>query len=258
MSTKEVGGLKFSLVGGNPYALFTISGIASPASRYLRNAWSGLMWNLMEVGKVRKFQNMSATSFWSANRRPMSATQFLESLFGVLPEFFKNEDELRAVLSSPETCKELLAELAEKGLDREMLGAMQTIIDGENRDLFDVLAFVAFAADPVTRAQRAEAANVASATEFTDKQTAFVDFVLAQYIVQALDELDQEKLSSLLKLKYKNALAVAFAELGKPEQVRRVFVDFQKYLYASSKGGHAESRRLISNKVTDQKDLRAH
>jgi len=182
-------------------------------------------------GKARSIQSMTATTFWSADGRPMSAAQFLEVLYGTLPEFFKDEDELRKIWSAPDTRKALLAGLAEKGFSKEPLAEMQKIIEAENSDLFDVLAFVAFAADPVTRAERAEAAKVASAAAFTDKQTAFVDFVLAQYVAQGVDELDQEKLSPLLKLKYKNALADAFAELGKPEQVRRVFVDFQKYLY---------------------------
>ena len=182
-------------------------------------------------GKARSIQSMTATTFWSADGRPMSAAQFLEVLYGTLPEFFKDEDELRKIWSAPDTRKALLAGLAEKGFSKEPLAEMQKIIEAENSDLFDVLAFVAFAANPVTRAERAEAAKVASAAAFTDKQTAFVDFVLAQYVAQGVDELDQEKLSPLLKLKYKNALADAFAELGKPEQVRRVFVDFQKYLY---------------------------
>lgn len=58
-----------------------------------------------------------------------------------------------------------------------------------------------------------------------------MEFVLAQYVKQGVDELDQEKLSPLLKLKYNNAIADAFVELGKPEQVRRVFVGFQRHLY---------------------------
>lgn len=183
-------------------------------------------------GKARSIQSMTATTFWSADGRPMSAAQFLEVLYGTLPEFFKDEDELRKIWSVPETRKALLAGLAEKGFSKEPLAEMQKIIEAENSDLFDVLAFVGFAAAPVTRAERAEAARVASAAAYTDKQTAFVDFVLAQYVAQGVDELDQEKLSPLLKLKYKNALADAFAELGKPEQVRQVFVDFQKYLYS--------------------------
>jgi type I restriction enzyme R subunit len=51
---------------------------------------------------------MTATSFWSADGTPMSAAQFLESLYGALPEFFKDEDELRAIWSDPGTRKALL------------------------------------------------------------------------------------------------------------------------------------------------------
>ncbi|MCM8597572.1 MAG: DEAD/DEAH box helicase family protein [Candidatus Accumulibacter sp.] len=182
-------------------------------------------------GKARHIQSMMATTFWSGNGRPMSAAQFLEALYGTLPEFFKDEDELRRIWSAPDTRKALLAGLAEKGFGKEALSEMQAIIEAENSDLFDVLAYVAFAAEPVTRAERAAAAKAATATEFTDKQRAFVDFVLAQYVKQGVHELDQEKLSPLLKLRYNNAIADAFADLGKPEQIRKVFLGFQKHLY---------------------------
>ena len=99
---------------------------------------------------------------------------------------------------------------------------------------------MAFAAEPVTRIERAAAAHAAAAIEFTDKQRAFVDFVLAQYIKQGVDELDAEKLSPLLQLKY-SALGDAFAELGKPEQVRRVFVGFQRFLYQQASAGQARA-----------------
>ncbi|MEO7335331.1 MAG: DEAD/DEAH box helicase family protein [Caldimonas sp.] len=185
-------------------------------------------------GKERKIQHMTATTFWSADGRPMSAMQFLKALFGALPEFFKDEDELRRIWSAPDTRKALLAGLADKGFGREPLAEMQKIIEAENSDLFDVLAYVAFAAEPVTRANRAAAAKSATVAEFTDKQQAFVDFVLAQYVKQGVDELDQEKLSPLLKLRY-SALADAFADLGQPEQVRGVFVGFQRHLYAAAR-----------------------
>ena len=182
-------------------------------------------------GKERKIQHMTATTFWSADGRPMSAAQFLEVLYGTLPEFFKDEDELRRIWSAPDTRKALLAGLADKGFGREPLAEMQKIIEAEKSDLFDVLAYVAFAAEPVTRAERAAAAHAAAATEFTERQQAFVDFVLAQYVRLGVDELDSDKLPPLLKLKYGNALSDAFKDLGKPEQVRRVFAGFQKYLY---------------------------
>jgi type I restriction enzyme R subunit len=43
-----------------------------------------------------------------------------------------------------------------------------------------------------------------------------------------MNELDAEKLSPLLTLKYRNAIADAFAELGRPDQVLQTFVGFQR------------------------------
>jgi type I restriction enzyme R subunit len=182
-------------------------------------------------GKARRLQSMSATSYWSLDGTPMSAAQFLQTLYGTLPEFFKDEDQLRQIWSDPDTRKALLAGLAEKGFGKEPLAEMQRIIEAESSDLYDVLAYVAFAADPLTRETRAAKAKASSAHDYTDKQRAFVDFVLAQYVRQGVEELDNEKLSPLLRLKYRNALQDAFHELGQPDQVRKVFVGFQRYLY---------------------------
>lgn len=46
---------------------------------------------------------------------------------------------------------------------------------------------------------------------------------------EAVDELDQNKLTPLLRLRYNNAIADATAELGKPEHIRELFAGFQKY-----------------------------
>ena len=182
-------------------------------------------------GKVRTIQSMTATTFWSADGKPMSAAQFLESMFGALPEFFKDEDELRALWSTPDTRRKLLEGLADKGFGKEPLAEMQTVIEAQSSDLFDVLAYVAFALTPHTRAERAAMAKAEVHAQFTDKQQAFVDFVLAQYVKEGVEELDAEKLTPLLRLRYNNAIADAVADLGSADQIRRVFVGFQKYLY---------------------------
>ena len=187
-------------------------------------------------GKERAIRHMTATTFWSADGKPMSAAQFLKSLFGTLPEFFKDEDELRRLWSDPATRKSLLAGLADKGFGREPLGEMQKAVEAADCDLFDLLAYVAFATAPLTREQRADAARAATAAEFTDRQRAFVDFVLAQYVKQGVDELDNEKLAPLLRLKYGAALSDAFDQLGRPDQVRGVFVGFQRHLYEQRAG----------------------
>jgi type I restriction enzyme R subunit len=184
-------------------------------------------------GKARMIQSMTATTFWSADGRPMSATQFLESLFGVLPEFFKDEEELRTLWSAPDTRRALLMGLADKGFSKEPLNEMQKIIDAENSDLFDVLAYVAFAFAPETRAQRADKAKAETHQHLNDRQQVFLDFVLAQYVTQGVEELDTEKLTPLLRLKYNNAISDAVTDLGGTAQIRTMFSGFQKYLYAS-------------------------
>ena len=182
-------------------------------------------------GKERQIQHMSATSFWHPDGTPMSAAQFMEALFGKLPEFFKDEDELRVIWSAPDTRRKLLEGLAEKGFGKDQLAEMQVIINAENSDLFDVLAYVAYAETPLTREARAKRAKVVIGSQFNDKQQAFLTFVLAHYVSSGVEELDEAKLGPLLKLRYNNALADAFADLGAPEAVRQTFVGFQRYLY---------------------------
>ena len=185
-------------------------------------------------GKERTIQHMMATSFWHPDGTPMHAQQFLQALFGKLPEFFKNEAELRALWSAPDTRAKLLEGLAEKGFGRQQMAAMQRIIDAEKSDLFDVLANVAYALPPLTREERATRAKVAIHAHFNSKQEAFLEFVLAQYVKVGVRELDQQKLSPLLKLRYKNAIADAVADLGRPEEIGQIFSGFQKYLYQPS------------------------
>jgi type I restriction enzyme, R subunit len=182
-------------------------------------------------GKERTIQHMMVTTFWHPDGTPMSTQQFLELLFGKLPEFFRNEDELRALWSLPETRAKLLAGLAEKGFGKDQLAEMQKIIDAERSDLFDVLAHVAYALPPVTRDERAAKAKVVISTHFNTKQQVFLDFVLSHYVTVGVEELGQDKLTPLLRLKYHNSIADAVADLGRPDEIGKVFVGFQRYLY---------------------------
>jgi len=54
---------------------------------------------------------------------------------------------------------------------------------------------------------------------------------LSHYVSVGVDELDQEKLTPLLRLKYHNSIADAVADLGRPEEIGKVFVGFQRFLY---------------------------
>jgi type I restriction enzyme R subunit len=161
----------------------------------------------------------------------MSAAQFIEALFGRLPEFFQDEAELRAIWSFPDTRRKLLQGLADQGFGPDQLAEMQRIIDAQKSDLFDVLAHVAYALPPLTREERATKAKVEISTEFNSKQQVFLDFVLSHYVTVGVEELDQDKLSPLLRLAYHDSIADAIADLGDPGEIGRTFAGFQKYLY---------------------------
>ena len=182
-------------------------------------------------GKERRIQSIKATTFWGPDGRPVSAHEFLASLFGRLPDFFRDEDELRAIWSRPDTRKKLLAGLAEKGFDLPSLQEVQRAIDAENSDLYDVLAYIAFAAPMERRATRARQAQAHYPAACSDPQRAFLDFVLAQYVSVGFTELDDEKLPPLIKVRYGDSIDDALAELGNAEGVRRLFVDVQQWLY---------------------------
>ena len=83
----------------------------------------------------------------------------------------------------------------------------------------------------MTREERATQVRPATTAHFNYTQTAFLDFVLAQYVRVGVDELAPEKLWPLLRLKYNNATADAVAELGSPAAIGAIFASFQQYLY---------------------------
>jgi len=221
-----------------PLSIPSVDGVHEEPAEYVKRQRIKVK---LADGKARTIQHMMVTTFWHPDGTPMSAQQFLEMLFGKLPEFFKNEAELRALWSLPDTRAKLLQRLAEKGFGHEQMAEMQRIIDAENSDLFDVLAHVAYALPTLTRQERAERAKADIVSHFNSKQQTFLDFVLAQYVKVGVEELAQDKLSPLLKLKYHNAIADAVADLGKPEEIGKVFAGFQKYLYQDTRSSRQQT-----------------
>jgi type I restriction enzyme R subunit len=183
-------------------------------------------------GKEREIKHMIATSFWSADGKPVSAAEFMNSLFGKLPEFFKDENELREIWSNPVTRKTFLEKLDESGFSKNDLLTLQALIDAEKSDLFDVLEYVAYMKKPITRESRVSAAKNEILAVMDDKQKEFIEFVLSKYIESGDEVLDQEKLPSLLELKY-FALSDAIETLGSVDAVKQNFISFQKYLYSN-------------------------
>ncbi|MEH1766393.1 MAG: type I restriction-modification enzyme R subunit C-terminal domain-containing protein [Nostoc sp.] len=145
--------------------------------------------------------------------------------------YFTDEDELRAIWSRPDTRRALLEGLAEKGYGEEQLTEISRLIDAEKSDLYDVLAYIAYASPPISRRERVLAHKSLIFSRYIGKQQEFLDFILEQYIKAGVGELDRTKLPQLLELKY-HTVRDAIEELGSVANISEVFIGFQQYLYS--------------------------
>ncbi len=137
---------------------------------------------------------------------------------------------MRAIWSKPGTRRKLLRNLEDKGFDRTQLAEIQRALEAEQSDLYDVLAYIAFALPRHTRQERADRARPTIHATFGEKQRAFLDFVLSQYVSEGYEELNEDKLWPLLQLRY-DSPSDAVLNLGPAPDIREMFVSFQQYLY---------------------------
>ena len=107
---------------------------------------------------------------------------------------------------------------------------MAEVINAEKSDVFDVLAYVAFATPTVTRRERVETRKPGILSHYDERLQAFLDFVLGQYVSLGVSELDDGKLTTLLELKYGHT-SDAIEQIGDAAAIRNAFIGFQRYLY---------------------------
>ncbi len=187
----------------------------------------------VKLSRVKELaiDSMINTTFWGADGSMISAAEFIQQLFGDIPDFFSNEEELRKLWSNPSTRRKLLEELSDKGYTPTQLEDLRSLVHGEDSDLFDILSYVAYQKDLVPRLERAERAKI-QIQDYDPKQQDFLNFVLSQYVKQGVTELDEAKLSVLLKLNY-GEISDAKDQLGGIPVIRKAFVEFQQHLYKS-------------------------
>jgi len=182
-------------------------------------------------GRELEIDYMMTTTFWGPNGQQMTAGEFLKYLFGELPNFYKDEDDLRRIWSDPLTRIELLSRLAEHGLSVDDLEKIQDLIAATESDLYDVLAYVSFNSPRKTRTERANVARRKIAIQFTDRARNFIEFVLDQYVSEGVEELKPDRLAPLLELRFGN-VNEGLDEIGfSPDQAGEAFRSFQQYLY---------------------------
>ena len=145
--------------------------------------------------------------------------------------FSKSEAELRKIWSNPVTRKIFLEKIADAGYGKDILESLQKMIDAENSDL------LMFSRMCPCHSADLERKRVSNAKEqilrgVDAKQKEFLEFVLAKYIDNGVEELDEEKLPWLLNLKYK-AIADAVNYLGDVDSIRSTFLASEEFVCES-------------------------
>ncbi len=182
-------------------------------------------------GKFREIQSMQSTYFY-VDGKPISSAEFLKHIFDKLklPKLFNSESELRNLWANPLTRKDLLEKLEREGCHVDDLRKLQELIDAKNSDLFDVLEYIVYSKKPVSRELRVETNRSKILNFLNSNQREFVQYVLQNYIDIGVDELDISKLSTVVRAKY-GSINAAQETLGTVEEIKEIFIDFQKNLY---------------------------
>ncbi len=180
-------------------------------------------------GKEREIKYSVDTKFYM-DGRAVSPHEFLEKLFGQIPELFKDEDDLRKQWSDPRTRALLLQGLAERGFEEDKLQALKQLCDAEDSDVYDILRYIAYAKETMTRVERSCIVREYHLEQLNDSEREFVNFILDTYEKQGENELSMQNLTSLVRLRYRT-MRDATSLLGSADEIVDEYLELQRELY---------------------------
>jgi len=153
-------------------------------------------------GKARSIRFIASTTYWSADGKPISATEFLARLFGDLSAIIADEDQLRAAWSDPDNRAHFLKQLEDHGYDADRLEDIRQLVDASKSDLFDVLSYVLFTHPPKTRHDRAQDLRDHRMNTFDGEMSDLLLSILKAYEDRGESELATPKLGQFLTARY--------------------------------------------------------
>lgn len=180
-------------------------------------------------GSVRKITYLATTTYWIEGKM-VSATEFLERLFGDLSVIIADEDQLRTVWSDPDNREHFLGQLSDRGYDLDRLDDIRRLVDAPDSDLFDVLSYILFTNPPKTRQERADGLRAAG-VEADGELKALLLAILQAYEDRGESELATKKLGTFLTARF-GSVNESRAKLGDLGGVRTAFRTMQQTLYA--------------------------
>ena len=156
----------------------------------------------------------------------------MQKLFGRIPDFFSDADDLREKWANPETREQLLKTLDEAGFAEEKLLLLKNMLKMEKCDLLDVLEYIAYDSTPIERAKRVELVKKQYVDALNKEQREFDNLILQYYINNGFKELGSNNLKTFISIRF-NSMSDAKERLNmSASDIREHYFELQHRLYS--------------------------
>jgi type I restriction enzyme R subunit len=161
----------------------------------------------------------------------ISLDEYVKKLFGRIPEFFSDADDLKEKWSNPETREQLLRTLDEAGFAEDKLNLLRNMLKMQKCDLLDVLEFIAYNSTPIERVKRVEIVKKQYVDALNKEQREFDNLILEYYASNGFKELGSDKLKTFINIKF-NSMRDAKERLNMSvADIREHYFELQRRLY---------------------------
>jgi type I restriction enzyme R subunit len=188
------------------------------------------------VVRLSEHRNIELHTDWtetvSYDGKFVTLREFVQILFGKIPNFFSSAEDLRRQWEHPETREQLLGVLDQSGFGEAKLDMIKKMLKLEKCDLLDVLEYIAYESTPSERAERVRIVQKQWLKQFTVSQQEFDNLILQYYVNNGFKELGADKLSQFVSIKYKSTKDAKVSLGWTPTQMREHYIELQQRLYA--------------------------
>ena len=205
-----------------------------PICGHLPCTCAGPKTNLIDI-KLSNGRRLSLETTWEQKiffgDEFISLDEYVKKLFGRIPDFFSDANDLREKWANPETREQLLRTLDEAGFAEEKLLLLKNMLKMQKCDLLDVLEYIAYDSTPIERAKRVELVKKKYVDTLNEEQREFDNLILQYYVNNGFKELGADNLKTFITIKF-NSMSDAKERLGMSvSDIRDHYFELQRRLY---------------------------
>jgi len=161
----------------------------------------------------------------------ITLAEYVQRLFGRVPEFFSGKEDLIEKWSNPETREQLLQTMEEAGFAVDKLNLLKNMLKMQKCDLLDVLEFIAYNSTPMERAKRVEIVRKKYVDKLTEEQRGFDNLILDYYVNNGFNQLSVDNLKTFINIRF-NSVSDAKERLQMSvTDIREHYLELQRRLY---------------------------